>query len=34
MGERLNFTIEGCFDFVDVRDVAHGHLLARDAGKR
>jgi len=29
----MNFIIEGAFDFVDVRDVARGQILARDAGK-
>jgi dihydroflavonol-4-reductase len=29
----MNFIIEGAFDFVDVRDVAKGQILARDTGK-
>jgi len=33
MQKRINFMIEGSFDFVDVRDVAKGHILARDNGK-
>lgn len=32
MQKRLNFLIEGAFDFVDVRDVALGQILARDHG--
>jgi len=33
MTKPLNFMVEGAFDFVDVRDVAKGHILARDLGK-
>ncbi len=33
MQKRINFMVEGSFDFVDVRDVAQGHILARDHGK-
>ncbi len=33
MQKRVNFMVEGSFDFVDVRDVAQGHILARDHGK-
>lgn len=33
MKRRLHFMIEGAFDFVDVRDVAQGQILARDNGK-
>lgn len=33
MQKRVNFMIDGSFDFVDVRDVAKGHILARDKGK-
>jgi len=29
----INFGLEGAFDFVDVRDVAAGHILVRDHGK-
>ena len=29
----INFGWEGAFDFVDVRDVAAGHILVRDHGK-
>ena len=32
MQKRIHFLIEGAFDFVDVRDVARGHILARDHG--
>lgn len=34
MRRRLHFMIEGAFDFVDVRDVAQGQILARDKGKK
>jgi len=34
MQKRVNFMVEGSFDFVDVRDVAQGHILARDHGKK
>lgn len=30
---KLNFSVEGCFDFVDVRDVALGHILACERGQ-
>lgn len=33
MDKRLNVLINGAFDFVDVRDVAKGQILARDRGK-
>lgn len=33
MQRPLNFMVEGAFDFVDVRDVAKGQILARDQGK-
>ena len=33
MQKRVNFMVKGSFDFVDVRDVARGHILARDHGK-
>jgi dihydroflavonol-4-reductase len=29
----INFGMDGAFDFVDVRDVAVGHILVRDQGK-
>lgn len=32
MKNRLNFLIEGEYDFVDVRDVVNGMILARDKG--
>lgn len=32
MTSRLDYTVKGAFDFVDVRDVARGHILARDYG--
>ncbi|MCE5329746.1 SDR family oxidoreductase [bacterium] len=31
--KRLKLTIEGAYDFVDVRDVAIGHILAYEKGK-
>lgn len=34
MRKPVNFLVKGAFDFVDVRDVARGHILARDRGKR
>ncbi|QRN84292.1 SDR family oxidoreductase [Chloroflexota bacterium] len=34
MRRGLHFMIDGAFDFVDVRDVALGQILARDKGKR
>lgn len=33
MQKRINFLVEGAFDFVDVRDVALGQILARDHGQ-
>jgi dihydroflavonol-4-reductase len=33
MHKRIHFMVKGSFDFVDVRDVAQGHILARDNGK-
>lgn len=33
MRRGLHFMVEGAFDFVDVRDVAQGQILARDNGK-
>jgi len=30
---RLKFIVDGAFDFVDVRDVAAGHILAANKGK-
>jgi len=33
MQRRVNFMVDGAFDFVDVRDVAKGQILARDNGK-
>jgi dihydroflavonol-4-reductase len=33
MQKRINFLVEGAFDFVDVRDVALGQILARDLGQ-
>ena len=33
MQNRVNLLVEGGFDFVDVRDVAQGEILARDNGK-
>jgi len=33
MNKRVSFLIDGAFDFVDVRDVARGQILARDRGK-
>jgi dihydroflavonol-4-reductase len=34
MEKPMNFLVEGAYDFVDVRDVANGQILARDKGKR
>ena len=34
MRRRLNFSVEGAFDFVDVRDVARGHILAAEHGRK
>jgi dihydroflavonol-4-reductase len=33
MTNKMDFLIDGAFDFVDVRDVAKGQILARDHGK-
>ena len=33
MQKRVNVLVNGAFDFVDVRDVAQGQILARDHGK-
>ncbi len=33
MEQPVSFLVEGAYDFVDVRDVAQGHILARDAGE-
>jgi dihydroflavonol-4-reductase len=33
MKKKPHFMVEGAFDFVDVRDVARGQILARDNGK-
>lgn len=33
MQKRVNVLIKGAFDFVDVRDVAKGQILARDKGR-
>lgn len=33
MRKRVSFLIDGAFDFVDVRDVALGQILARDRGQ-
>jgi dihydroflavonol-4-reductase len=33
MQKKLNILVDGSFDFVDVRDVAEGQILARDFGK-
>ena len=33
MQKRVNVLVDGAFDFVDVRDVAQGEILARDNGK-
>ena len=33
MEKRVNILVDGAFDFVDVRDVAKGQILARDRGK-
>lgn len=30
---KLNFSVDGAFDFVDVRDVARGHLLSAEYGR-
>ena len=31
--KRINFLVRGAYDFVDVRDVARGHILACERGK-
>jgi dihydroflavonol-4-reductase len=31
--KRVNLLIKGSFDFVDVRDIAKGHILVRDKGE-
>ncbi len=31
--KKLHFLVEGAYDFVDVRDVARGHILACDRGQ-
>jgi dihydroflavonol-4-reductase len=31
---RFNITIDGAYDFVDVRDVCRGHILAAEKGKK
>lgn len=33
MGKKVSFIIDGFFDFVDVRDVACGHILAAEKGR-
>ncbi len=33
MRDRLSFLVDGVFDFVDVRDIARGHILACEKGK-
>lgn len=33
MQKRVNILVDGAFDFVDVRDVAKGQILARDKGR-
>jgi dihydroflavonol-4-reductase len=32
--QRFNVLVDGVFDFVDVRDIAVGHILARERGSR
>jgi dihydroflavonol-4-reductase len=34
MGKKLSLMVEGFFDFVDVRDVAQGHIQACEHGRR
>ncbi len=34
MAKKLNVMVEGFFNFVDVRDVARGHILAAQNGRR
>jgi len=31
---KLTFSVDGAFDFVDVRDVARGHILAAELGRK
>jgi len=31
--KKLHFLVKGAYDFVDVRDVAHGHILACERGR-
>jgi dihydroflavonol-4-reductase len=31
--KRMHLLVKGAYDFVDVRDVAHGHILACDRGR-
>ncbi len=33
MRDKLSFLVDGVFDFVDVRDIARGHILACEKGK-
>jgi len=33
MGERFSFLVDGVFNFVDVRDIARGHILACEKGR-
>ena len=32
--KKLHFLVKGAYDFVDVRDVAHGHILAGEQGRK
>jgi len=32
--KKLHLLVKGAYDFVDVRDVAHGHILACDRGRK
>ena len=34
MANKVSITVDGSFDFVDVRDVARGHILACENGRR
>jgi dihydroflavonol-4-reductase len=34
MKRRLHFLVDGAYDFVDVRDIAHGMILAAQKGRR
>jgi dihydroflavonol-4-reductase len=34
MKKKVQFIIEGMFDFVDVRDIARGHILAGEKGRK